>query len=571
MTKFFISYSRVDLAFVRDFYASLQQLRPGDSIWYDKAPHGLLGGDDWWEQIMQAVADCDIFIYILSNESVQSRYCQAEFEEARRLQKRIITVQARDRTKLEGKLKDIQYVEMKNGVEDTPAWLALGGAIQRQIELIKPNARVLWRPRTPKPTEEGVTPRPANASADIDTPTLEIPAVEQANVTVTGTQPSIAVPSRRSSWLPFAAVIAMLAIAGVLIWQSGIIGGSATDPTSTDVSGGITPTEPTETPIPPSSTVTLTIEEALAATRAADDLIFAQTQEALTYQQQLEAAGTATAEAPTREAEYQQTLIAGGTATRSAILALTPTPTPDATATLVALRPQTNADWTPIERDFDGVTMVLVPAGCFMMGTANLDSDERPVHEQCFEAPFWIDKYEVTQAQFAAFNGEKANPNGFIGEDRPVERITWFEARDFCEQRRGIRLPTEAEWEYAARGVDGLIYPWGNDFIGRNVVYAGNASVYSLNVGSRARGVSWVGAHDMSGNVWEWVSSAYVAYPYTLDTHEIDNTEIARVVRGGAWDYNDSGIFRSANRSSLRPIFELNNRGFRCARALDSR
>ncbi|MCU0482159.1 MAG: SUMF1/EgtB/PvdO family nonheme iron enzyme, partial [Anaerolineae bacterium] len=92
-----------------------------------------------------------------------------------------------------------------------------------------------------------------------------------------------------------------------------------------------------------------------------------------------------------------------------------------------------NTDWQPVEREFNGVTMVLVPRGCFMMGSNhNEDSDEKPVHEQCFEMPFWIDKYEVSQLQFDTFGAEKAKENGFNGSSRPVENITWFEAQAYC-------------------------------------------------------------------------------------------------------------------------------------------
>ncbi|TVR19435.1 MAG: hypothetical protein EA396_12540, partial [Anaerolineaceae bacterium] len=159
-----------------------------------------------------------------------------------------------------------------------------------------------------------------------------------------------------------------------------------------------------------------------------------------------------------------------------------------------------NDDWTPVERDFDGITMVQVPAGCFMMG---YDGEGG---EQCFDEPFWIDKYPVTNRQYGS--------SGFwSGDDLPRESVNWFDARDFCEARGG-RLPTEAEWEYSARGPDGWIYPWGNEFFANNVVNSGGRTA---DVGSRPGGVSWVGALDMSGNVWEWTSSLFEPYPYDAD------------------------------------------------------
>jgi formylglycine-generating enzyme required for sulfatase activity len=137
-----------------------------------------------------------------------------------------------------------------------------------------------------------------------------------------------------------------------------------------------------------------------------------------------------------------------------------------------------NSRWRPQTKTFDGVDMVLVPSGCFMMGSADsqiaamdkqfnnspLFTDEGPQTKICFTKSFWIDKFPVSQAQFKQFKGKAEKPSFFTGDMLPVENITWIEARDYCMDNRDGRLPTEAEWEYAAPGPDGLIYPWGNTF-----------------------------------------------------------------------------------------------------------
>jgi formylglycine-generating enzyme required for sulfatase activity len=105
--------------------------------------------------------------------------------------------------------------------------------------------------------------------------------------------------------------------------------------------------------------------------------------------------------------------------------------------------------------------MALVPAGCFPMGSNDGDFDEQPVHQICFDTPFWIDVTEVTNGQFAALSGQAERSSNWTDADRPRETVTWVEADAFC-RLRGARLPTEAEWEYAAREPDGLVYPWGN-------------------------------------------------------------------------------------------------------------
>jgi formylglycine-generating enzyme required for sulfatase activity len=220
--------------------------------------------------------------------------------------------------------------------------------------------------------------------------------------------------------------------------------------------------------------------------------------------------------------------------------------------------------WQPVERDFDGVTMVLVPRGCFVMGSLAGEPDERPLHDLCFTRDFWLDKTEVTNAQYGQPMGGVASQ--WTDPQRPRERINWYDARAHC-QARGGRLPTEAEWEYAARGPDSLPYPWGTQFRADALAWAGNSGYQTAAVGSYPAGASWVGALDMAGNVWEWNSTIYVpGEPYSDGpTHENADNPASRVLRGGAWISDERGV-RAANRGAYQ-VFSIDaSVGFRCAR-----
>ncbi len=254
----------------------------------------------------------------------------------------------------------------------------------------------------------------------------------------------------------------------------------------------------------------------------------------------------------------------------------TPTTTPTLTPTLLPMQRARNgvsynAEWDPYEGDFNGIPMVLVPVGCFKIGSNNIDqSAELNGDVVCFTEPFWINKYEVTNAQYGSVGCTQWSSRS----DQPRNCVNWFEAYNFCAVR-GARLPTEAEWEYAARGPDRLQYPWGNDFVSDNVIDANSAdygNTTTAPVGSRVAGQSWVGALDMSGNVWEWTNSQYKDYPYDAhdgrETYPASDANIERIMRGGSF-INGQSIMHSSFRSWYDPTKGDINYGFRCARDVD--
>lgn len=246
---------------------------------------------------------------------------------------------------------------------------------------------------------------------------------------------------------------------------------------------------------------------------------------------------------------------------------LTPTEIPTSTSSITI-------------REFNSVEMVLVPDGCFMMGYMGGKADEQPAYQICFDTPFWIDRYEVSNGQFNRLNGQAVKSSYWTADNFPREEITWYEAQDFCILR-GARLPTEAEWEYTARGPNSLLYPWGNSFEGTKVNYCdsncphpwkdeNSNDGYSTTapVNAFGAGISWVGAFQMSGNVYEWVSSSYAPYPYTAnDGREVMGSRSGEtsIWRGGSWVNGEADT-----RASLRIITSAGNSdnagGFRCAR-----
>ncbi len=155
MTHIFVSYSRVDREFVVPLVARLRKIYGHDAVWFDA---NLSGGDIWWNEILDEIARADIFLYVLSNDSVESAYCQAEFTEARRLRKGVVTVQVRARTQLTGDLSSIHYIDMTTGVTDGDALTDLYSAINKRAENL-PTGPPLQLQRTPRPDSPPELPK----------------------------------------------------------------------------------------------------------------------------------------------------------------------------------------------------------------------------------------------------------------------------------------------------------------------------------------------------------------------------------------------------------------------------
>jgi len=285
---------------------------------------------------------------------------------------------------------------------------------------------------------------------------------------------------------------------------------------------------------------------------------------------------------------------------------LTPEPTLTPEATEFAIVPGSN--WvSPV----DGMQMIYIPAGEFIMGWEGVESTiangpgptaDFLVHTVYVE-DFWIDKFEVTNRQYQQCVAENAcrpcnqnniPPQGkeyFTGEeyaDYPVINVSWYMARDYCEWA-GRRLMTEAEWEKAARGTDGRKYQWGDQPYSEEYAnicdkdcpssvrgehgnpnfddgYAGPAPV-----GSYPKGASPYGVLDMSGNVWEWTSTAEAAYPYDATDGRESQYDIAdgskwpeRILRGGPWN-GGYAYQRASFRYRAVAIYWNMNMGIRCA------
>lgn len=226
--------------------------------------------------------------------------------------------------------------------------------------------------------------------------------------------------------------------------------------------------------------------------------------------------------------------------------------------------------------------MVNIEAGCFQMGSDKGAQDEQPVHEVCVSA-FKMDKFEVTQRDFQ--QQMNTNSSRIKGADLPVESATWVEADSYCT-KVGKRLPTEAEWEYAARAGSTTEYSWGDVFDPKKANYCDKSCSANVRDENNSDGFAFTapvgsfpanpwGLHDMTGNVSEWVADWMETNYYILSVKQdpkgpIRSERVMRggtnnkVFRGGSWT---TGAFdlRSSNRKALWVDYRIDNIGFRCA------
>lgn len=234
------------------------------------------------------------------------------------------------------------------------------------------------------------------------------------------------------------------------------------------------------------------------------------------------------------------------------------------------------ANQTPPPED---ALMIFVPGGPFEMGSTQATPDELPVHTVILD-PFYIDRYEVTNARYRPCVAEgvcQAPTTCVYGKpaysdtgkaNHPVVCVSWSEAKTYCEWR-GATLPTEAEWEKAARGTDRRTYPWGNQNPTQALLnYNGNVGKTTPG-GSYPEGMSPYGAYDMAGNVWEWVADWYDKNYYT-SSPAVNPTGPASgdfvVLRSGAFN-DDRTHVRATNRNKDKPTGTADSLGFRCARS----
>lgn len=493
MAHIFISYSKQDIDFTRHLKRSLEEA--GFVVWMDET--AVRPSARWWPTIERNIETSAAVVVVMSPNSRESDWVEREILYAERLRKPIFPVL------LTGedwpRLANIQYTDMRT-------WKS--GHLPTELEDMLNGVVV--------PSKLG------DVSVPLDLPGELIPEM-----------PTPQPRAQSRSWLIWVMVLILVA-GGALVGGIALGNRQSDDPTPTEKMAINVATLVTQSSESPKAPPTVTTTDELAAT--------------VTEEPTEQPTATATE-------EPDPTLTEEPTATATEEPTTTPTKEPTATATEVSTAIPTlavgssNDVWEPVVGMYNTIPMVYVPAGCFTMGLASGEHDQFP-HDVCLSA-FWISQTEITNQQyrFCVNEGGCEPPhdvsyyNSSVHRDYPVVYVDWFQAAAFATWLGGS-LPTEAQWEYAARGPEAGDYPWGTASVRCEQANIRGCEGDIAPVGSeqRSTGASWIGALDMAGNVWEWTQDWYNADyyftlpPFALDPSGPDEPDTVRVIRGGSWD-----------------------------------
>ncbi len=601
MSTIFLSYARQDAELVQALATDLRAL--GNTVWLDEE---VSGGQAWWHHILDQIRTCDVFVFALSSVTLESKACRRESDYATALGKPVLPIWLKgeeSQNRLPPDLATLQYVDYREQTRE--ASLRLARAL-----MALPQAPPLPDP-LPDPPDAPIS-HITHLAAQIrgDAPLND------------ETQNALVGELRRSLTDPETVEDAR-ALLTRLRERRDLLARIAED---IDQALGTTPA----IIVRPNRLRTILLSVAITVAclglvafffrdRLVDETLKARTQDVQRLETQLTALQHERDEFKQRESELQKEIeklaqerhqlttdvdtakqrvqtveaellkaekaLAQEKAARQAVRKDRDEPqerVSEFQTEVVASKPAATSesaasDLPILYINSIGIEFVLIQKGTFQIGSNNGDADEQPVHRVTLSQPFYLGRYEVTQAQWKEVMG--GNPSEFTGDPkRPVTNVSWHDAKEFIrtlnvkERRDVYRLPTEAEWEYAARAGTTMAYSFG-DTPGLLDQYGW----YERNSGGTTRAVGQLkanrwGLYDMHGNVQEWVRDWY-GKKYLSADHQTDpqgpENGSWRVIRGGSI-FDSPQRLRSSRRVGFRPADRASYLGFRCVRVLSS-
>ena len=549
----FVSYAHKDKALV---YPELVRLHEaGYRIWYDE---GIVPGEDFTANIANALLECCVFIVWISSNAIQSRYVKREMNMAVNREKTCLTLYL-EATPLpsdwELQLSPIQAI-YKYDIPDTRFWQKLQQglpAITRAEEKLVP---------TPIDTRArlALTTDPPGAAVYIDEQEtgLFTPCEYAVNLKRELSK-TIYLEMKLPGFEDYCAEVALrrdmiLPVTATLADQRGRLRITTTPPgAAVSIDGkALGKVTPLDYARELGARLTCEVEVALSLARH-------EPHRARVTLRRGEVLPHSIALTPVKEAPQRM-------AAPVSLFKSQPTRTPVKETQPGAVR----------MNEKDGAKMVWVPAGEFLLGSKDGEggSNEHPQHTVYLDG-YWMYQTPVTVAQYRKFcaatkRAMPSEPSWKWQDNHPMVDVTWEDAAAYA-QWAGAALPSEAQWEKAARGTDGRVYPWGNDWDDNKAQCSkkewGDAKK-TAPVGSYLAGASPYRCLDMAGNVWEWCADWYDANYYrNSPSRNPTGTENgkARVLRGGCWYNYDAALFRAAYRYSDVPMLRDEYDGFRCA------